>query len=66
MKMYKITQGQKKAIENQPFAKNQFFNPVQDINGDYFISEVEIEHCVKNRGWQKALLADYVPPAEPN
>jgi hypothetical protein len=62
MNAYKITQGQKNAIEKQPFADNQFFNPVQDINGDWFIFEVEMNSAVKNKGWARATLAEYVPP----
>ena len=64
MNMYKINAGQKIAIEKQPFARNQFYKPIQDINGDWFISEIEIEYAVKNRGWAKAILADYVAPTE--
>jgi hypothetical protein len=62
MNAYKITQGQKNSIENQPFAPSQFFNPVQDINGDWFIFEEEMNAAVKNKGWAKATLAEFVPP----
>ncbi len=62
MNAYRITQGQKTAIENQPFAQNQFFNPVKDINGDWFIFEMEMNSAVKNKGWARATLAEYVAP----
>ena len=62
MNAYRINNGQKNAIENQPFANNQYFNPVKDINGDWFIFEIEINAAVKNRGWVKAALAEFIPP----
>lgn len=61
---YKITAGQKNSIENQPFADNQYFNPVQDINGDWFIFEQEMDYCVKNKGWAKQDKVEYVPPVD--
>jgi len=60
--MYKINAGQKNAIEQQPFARNKFYNPVQDINGDWFISEIEMNTIVKNKGWKNSLEAIYVTP----
>lgn len=65
-KAYRITEGQKNAIEKQPFASGQYFNPVQDINGHWFIFEIEMEHCVKNKGWARSMLAEYIPPIVEN
>lgn len=59
---YKITQGQKNSIENQKFAPNQYFNPVQDINGDWFIFDAEMEYAVKNKGWAKQPKEEYIAP----
>lgn len=56
MEGYIITLEQKNAIENKPFAQNQFFNPVQDINGDWFIFEQEFESC------GLGVLTDFIPP----
>ena len=39
-----------------------YFNPVQDINGDWFIFEVEMNSIIINKGWKNALEATYVPP----
>ena len=60
---YKITAGQLNAIQNQSFGDNQYFNPVQDVNGDWFIFEQEMEYCVKNKGWAKQPMEEYVAPA---
>ena len=59
---YKLNQGQVNAIRNQKFSENTYFNPVQDINGDWFIFEEEMEAAVKNNGWAKQPLVEYVPP----
>ena len=65
MEAYKINTGQKKAIEKNPFAQNQFFNPVQDINGEWFIGESEINSLIQHQGWKNAMLSEYVPPTPP-
>jgi hypothetical protein len=56
MNAYKITSGQKNSIEIQPFAASQFFNPVQDTNGDWFIFEQEFESC------GLGVLTEFIPP----
>lgn len=63
MKGYKLTLGQKQAIENTSFAKGQFYNPVQDINGDWFIFEKEMSNLIINNAFKNATLTDYVAPA---
>lgn len=63
---YKITEGQKNAIENQQFAQSQYFNPVQDRFGNWFIFDIEMEYCVKNNGWAKQDKVEYVAPLPPD
>jgi hypothetical protein len=59
MNAYKITVEQKAELKNQTFALSQFFNPVQDINGDWFIFEQEFESC------GLGVLTDFIaPPSE--
>lgn len=45
---YKLTIEQKQQIEGKEFAENQFFNPVQDVNGDWFIFDGEVINCVNS------------------
>ena len=62
MKGYKINVGQKNAIEHTTMKGGAYFNPVQDINGDWFIFEIEMDSIINNQGWKNALEATYVPP----
>lgn len=62
MKSYRITLDQKLQIEKQPFSAVSFFNPVKDINGAWFIFEIEMEAAVLNKSWNRVTLADYVSP----
>lgn len=64
---YKLTVEQAKDLENQEFSESQFFNPVPDIDGVYFIFEGEVEGCVNEEFmWVKELPeAEYVPPLPP-
>ena len=66
MQGYKLTAEQKNAIQGQQYADDCYFNPVPDINGDYFIFTDEVEHCVNpDFSWVKDLqLSDYTPPIE--
>lgn len=61
---YKLTIEQKGLLVGQQFAPNQYFNPVPDINGVYFIFEGEVEGCTNEQFmWVKELpQAEYVPP----
>ena len=54
--MYKITEAQKNELENQPFSDNQYYNPVQDINGDWFISIEEYKE------YGIGLETEFIPP----
>lgn len=61
---YKLNTQQKDLLIGNEFAPNQYFNPVPDINGDYFIFDGEVEGCVnEDFMWVKELpQAEYVPP----
>jgi len=56
MNAYRITLEQKNEIENQSFAPSQFYNPVKDNNGDWFIFEQEFESC------GLGVLTEFIPP----
>jgi len=67
MILYKLTIEQKDLLVGQLFAPASYFNPVQDINGDWFISGQEVSGCV-NSGfqWVTTLPAmEYIPPLSP-
>lgn len=63
--MYKITTETAVLLKGKTYTKDIEFNPVQDINGEWFISEQEVN---KNTNWRyKELLAnlkleEYVAP----
>lgn len=61
---YKLNTQQKDLLVGQEFAPNQYFNPVPDINGYYFIFDGEVNGCVNEDFiWVKELpQAEYVPP----
>jgi hypothetical protein len=57
MKVAILTTEQKDSLDKQNFTSSGFFSPVQDINGDWVISEVEINKCVTPEFmWVKNLL----------
>ena len=61
---YRLLLAQKDLLVGQQFAPDQYFNPVPDINGDYFIFDVEVNDCVSPEfQWVKDLPeAEYIPP----
>jgi hypothetical protein len=61
---YKLTIEQKDLLVGQQFASDQYFNPVPDIDGVYFIFEGEVDGCVNEKFmWVKELpKAEYVLP----
>lgn len=61
---YKLTNKQKELLSGAAFAPDQYFNPVPDIDGVYFIFEGEVNGCVNEEFlWVKELPeAEYVPP----
>ena len=62
MKMYVITPQQKDQLVNRQFEPNHFYNPVQNISGDWCISETEIDHAVTDFGFTKPEPIIYLAP----
>ena len=65
--MYQLTTQQKDLLIGQWFKLSSYFNPVQDINGDWFISEQEVDGCVNpDFQWVKSLpLMTFTPAPVP-
>lgn len=63
MKVAKLTIAQKISLINQKFSEDSFFNPIQDLNGNWVISLQEIEQAkTPPYEWLKTLpLIDYNP-----
>lgn len=61
---YKISAQQAAYISGKHFNSSGIFNPVPDINGDYFIFEGEVNDCTnEDYLWVKDLpQAEYVAP----
>lgn len=62
-----ITEQQKDLLAGQEYAPASYFNPVQDCNGDWIISQEEIDQCVvPDFDWIKSLpLIDWCGPYVP-
>ena len=67
MILYKLTVEQKDLLIGQLFAPASYFGPVQDINGDWFISGQEVSECVNpDFQWVKSLPSiEFTPPLSP-
>ena len=63
MKVAKLTIAQKNSLINQEFSEDSFFNPIQDLNGNWVISLQEIEQAkTPPYEWLKTLpLIDFEP-----
>ncbi len=61
---YKLTNTQAEELKGQEFAPDQYFNPVTDINGIYFIFDGEVNGCTsEDFMWVKELPeTEYVAP----
>lgn len=62
---FKLTQEQAEQISGQLFNDSTTFNPVQDINGDWFIFEGEVNGhiTVEEFFWVRDLEpSEFVPP----
>ena len=46
--LYSIDEVQKLEVESILFAPDSYFNPVQDINGFWFISDIEVLTAIEN------------------
>lgn len=61
---YKLKNEQKELLSGASFAPDQYFNPVPDIDGVFFIFEGEVNGCTNEEFmWVKDLpTEEYVPP----
>jgi hypothetical protein len=68
MKIAILTTEQKDLLDKQEVCTKLTFNPVQDVNEDWVISEVEVNGCINSDFmWVKDLLltdwlGPYIPP----
>lgn len=63
MEVYKLTTEQKDTLNGQSYDGNQYFNPVLDADGIWFISIEEVNGCINESfQWVKDLpLINYNP-----
>jgi K+-transporting ATPase c subunit len=63
MKVRQLTTEQKDQLIGQLWNESAYFNPTQDANGNWFISNEEVNGCVKEEfSWVKELAEiDYNP-----
>lgn len=63
-----LTIEQKEQLTGQQYTIDSYFNPIQDIDDNWVISEEEINQCVNpNFEWVKELtLSQYNPKPQPN
>ena len=61
--MYKLTLSQKELLTGKQFTTDSYFNPITDINGDWFISKEEIKNCNNEEFiWVKDLIeSEFIP-----
>ena len=61
--VYKLTEEQKDLLLGQTWDGVQFFNPTQDANNNWFVSQEEVNGCNKPEfQWLKSCeLIDYNP-----
>jgi len=67
-KLFKISLEFAVKIAGKTCFKDNFFYPIMDINGDYFISQEEVNQCTNWRYIDELAtleLADFVPPIPP-
>ena len=57
-----LTEGQKNQLVGQLYTTDSYFNPIQDLNDDWVISEEEMNQCDNEYIWVKDLdLIPYEP-----
>lgn len=63
-----LTVEQKDQLVGQWYAPDSFFNPVQDINDTWIISQEEMNNCINpDFDWVKELpLIEYIPKPTPS
>ena len=66
MKVYKLTLTQKNKLEGVKFSEDTIYNPIQDGNGIWIISEGEVKQTTdENFLWVKDLSQiEYVKPKD--
>ena len=64
MKVGLLTIKQKEELNGNYFAEDQYFNPVEDKDGQWIISTIEMYNCINpNFMWVEELpLIDWVGP----
>jgi len=63
--MIQLTIEQKDLLVGQLFDDSSYFNPIQDINDNWFISEIEQQQC--NLEWLKTLsTSEFTPKPQTN
>ena len=56
MKVRQLTETQKDQLVGQTYDGVQFFNPIQDANGNWIISNEEVAQCVsESNSWVSTL-----------
>jgi hypothetical protein len=67
MRVVILTTEQKDILDNQEVFPKLKFNPVQDVNEDWVISEIEVNECINSDFmWVKNLeLTDWLGPYVP-
>jgi hypothetical protein len=62
-----LTEGQKNQLVGQLYTTDSYFNPIQDLNDNWVISEEEIIQCDNEYIWVKDLdLIPYEPKPKRN
>lgn len=60
MIVYLLTEEQAKSLSGVEFIPDNYFNPIEDANGNHIISVEEVEQC--SIEWVKQLPAiEYIP-----
>jgi hypothetical protein len=58
--MYKLTEEQANELRGLQYASNCYFNPIQDVNDEWFICEIEVNKS--NIAWVKELQPSSFEP----
>jgi hypothetical protein len=63
MKVAILTTNQKDQLQGQQYTTDSYFNPIQDLNNNWIISQEEMNSCTNEEfQWVKTLpLIDYIP-----
>lgn len=68
IKVYLLTEEQRNQLIGQKFDENSYFNPVQDNNDNWIITEIEVDETINQDFlWVKNLpLIDFEPKILPD